>query len=218
MRDNRLYSSFYISIGLHSLFVVAIVAYILISGPSHKMSSITVSLVESPVRGSGNQAAAAAKPEIQPKEKEPEPAEEEPSATITHKIAEPHKSSAADRIAALQARKNVERKRLLTVSKNGSRAAGGGTPGGGTYDSVIGGIIQRNWANSDFLNRYRSLSAIITIRIERNGNITILGWEKKSNNQLFDREALRAITNSSPLPPPPAEMERSINFDPKKGR
>jgi|WetSurMetagenome_2_1015567.scaffolds.fasta_scaffold00085_25 TonB family protein len=221
MKDNRIYSSFYCSLGFHSFVLIAIVAYILITGPARKMTSLTVSLVESPVRGSVA-ATNTATPQV--KEKEVEPAEEEAAPTVTKAIPEPRTHTAKDRIAALQAKKQVERnatlRKQVNVSKGGARAAGGGDPGGGTYDSVIATIITKNWANADFLNKFRSLRAIITIRIARNGEITILGWEKKSGSSLFDREALRALTISSPLPPPPSgEMERSINFDPQqKGR
>jgi colicin import membrane protein len=76
------------------------------------------------------------------------------------------------------------------------------------------GRITRNWATADFQNKNKGLVAVINIRIMRNGSVTILGWEKKSGNPLFDREALRAINDSSPLPPPPGEIERSIRFNP----
>ena len=46
----------------------------------------------------------------------------------------------------------------------------------------------------------KDLLAIINIRIARNGNVTILGFEKKSGNPLYDRAAIKAITDASPLP------------------
>jgi TolA protein len=184
----------------------------LISGPSHKVASIVVSLVESPSKGTT----------IAPKEENIEPAEVEPATTLTQKP-EPKKSIANERIAALEAKKRVERmataRRPVSISKSSSpaatsSAASGGTSGGGTYESLIMGRITRNWATADFQNKNKGLIAVINIRIARNGSVTILGWEKKSGNPLFDREALRAIIDSSPLPPPPGEIERSIRFNP----
>jgi colicin import membrane protein len=214
MRDRQIYSSFYYSLGLHSFLLITIVAYILISGSSHKLSSITVSLVQSSVRGSSAAS-------VTPQTKQPEPVEEESKPTLTSK-AEPKATTAKDRIAALQAKKQVVKsaaqRRQLDISRSSAKVAGGGTPGGGSYEEVVGTIIQKNWANADFLNKYRSLRAIIAIRIARSGEVTILAWERKSGSALFDREALRAITNSSPLPPPPTEMEIGINFDPQKGK
>lgn len=209
MRDNQIYSSFYYSLGLHSLFFIAIVAYILISGSAHKITSMTVSLVESPIKGSSVVRAA-------PKEKEIEPAEVEPGTTLTKP--EPKSTTAKDRIAALQAKKQVvksaSQRRQLDISKDNAKVVGGGNLGGGGYEEGIAGIIRRNWANADFRNKHRNLLAIINVRIARSGQITIIGWEKKSGNSLYDREAVRALTDSSPLPPPPYEMEQSIRFNP----
>jgi outer membrane biosynthesis protein TonB len=209
MRDNQIYSSFYYSLGLHSFFLIAVVAYILISGSAHKITSMTVSLVESPARGSAIKIEA-------PKEKEIEPAEEAPSTTLTRP--ELKATTAKDRIAALEAKKralkSASQRRQIDISKDSAKVASGGTPGGGTYEEVIAGIIKRNWANADFRNKHRNLLAIINVRIARSGQITIIGWEKKSGNSLYDREAVRALTDSSPLPIPPYEMEQSIRFIP----
>jgi TonB family protein len=211
MKTDSIHNSVYYSLGLHSFFFIVVAAYILISGPSHKAASIVVSLVESPSKGAT----------IAPREENIEPVAEEPAPTITKKP-EPKKSIANDRIAALEAKKRVERsasaRRPVSISKSSSRAvtssASGGDKGGGTYESLIMGRITRNWATADFQNKNKGLVAVINIRIMRNGSVTILGWEKKSGNPLFDREALRAINDSSPLPPPPGEIERSIRFNP----
>jgi TonB family protein len=213
MRDRQIYNSFYFSLGLHSFFLIAIIVYVLITGSSHKMKSITVSLMQSSTRGSSAT--------VTPKVKQPDVADEKSKESLTARP-EPKAMTAKDRIAALQAKKQVVKsaaqRRQLDISKDSAKVAGGGPPGGGSYEEVVGTIIQKNWANADFLNKYRSLSAIISIKIARSGDITILGWEKKSGNALFDREALRAITSSTPLPPPPTEMEIGVNFDPRKGR
>jgi outer membrane biosynthesis protein TonB len=217
MKDQQIYSSFYFSLGLHSFFLIAIIVYILITGSSHKMKSITVSLIQSSTRGTPSSAVPTRTKQIEPAEKAvTKPVEE--SRTETRPAV-----TAKDRIAALQAKmkavRSASQRRHINISKDDTKVAGGGEHiGSERYQDQIGAMIQRNWANADFLNKYRSLSAIIVIRIARSGDVTILGWEKKSGNALFDREALRAITMSTPLPPPPTEMEIGVNFDPQKGR
>jgi|GEM_PF-1380408 len=217
MKDQQIYSSFYFSLGLHTFFLIAVIAYVLITGSARKMSNITVSLVQSPVRG------VAAKSIKTPTAQKEEPEREESKPSVTSKP-EPKADTARDRIAAMQAKKralkSASQRRQVDISKSGAKVAGAPGPQGGadSYEGLVGGIIQKNWYNADFLNRFRNYSAIINIRIARNGEITILGWEKKSGSALFDREALRALNNSNPLPPPPGEMEIGVNFDPQKGR
>jgi TonB family protein len=207
MRDDFINSSFYYSLGLHSFFFIAVAIYILFGAPSHKSVSMVVSLVESTSKGNVEA----------PEEETPAPVEEEAGTTLTPPKPEPKKSIADQRIAALEAKKRVERiasaRRQVSISKT-TRPPAGGTSGGGTYESLIMGRITRNWATADFLNKNKGLLAIVTIRIARNGSVTIVGWEKKSGNPLFDREALRAINDSSPLPPPPGEMEIGVRFNP----
>jgi TonB family protein len=77
---------------------------------------------------------------------------------------------------------------------------------------MIGSIIHEKFRIPESMDK--DLLAIVNIRIARNGNVTILGFEKKSGNPLYDRAAIKAITDASPLPPPPSEMERAIRLRP----
>ena len=61
-------------------------------------------------------------------------------------------------------------------------------------------------------SRDKDLVAIINIRISKSGSVTILGFEKKSGNPLYDSAAITAINDASPFPPPPAEMEIGMRF------
>jgi TonB family protein len=58
------------------------------------------------------------------------------------------------------------------------------------------------------------LQTLVSIRIEKDGSITIQKIEKGSGNQPFDRSVLRAITMANPLPQPVKEMEIGIRFRP----
>jgi TolA protein len=58
----------------------------------------------------------------------------------------------------------------------------------------------------------KNLAAIINIRISKSGSVTILGFEKKSGNPLYDSAAIKAINDAGPFPPAPAEMEIGMRF------
>ena len=134
------------------------------------------------------------------------------------------KDAVDERIAALEAKKKIatmsKLRRMLSISKTSagtgsstaSQSSHSGKSGGGTYESLITGLIHKQWIFPDTSDS--NLLAIVDIRIARSGNVTVLGFERKSGNTLFDRAAVRAILNASPLPPPIAEMEIGIRFTP----
>jgi TonB family protein len=205
MKNHPLFNPFLYAIGLHSFFLVVAIVYIFIAGSRFKAPVFVVSLVESQVKGTAAVEEKSAK------------TEELESVTVTK--APPEKPSkkmtkAEERITALEAKKTLRQKKLLSVSTTKAASSAESSSGGGTYEELIMGRIQRNWATADFLNKNKGLLTIINIRIARNGNVTILGFEKKSGNPLYDREAMRAINAASPFPPPPMEIERSIRFNP----
>jgi TonB family protein len=53
---------------------------------------------------------------------------------------------------------------------------------------------------------------IISIKIDKEGYIVAQEIEKSSGNKLFDRSATKALSRSSPLPPPPVAMEIGVRF------
>lgn len=211
MKTDRLYSSLVFSLCLHSLLVIAAVLYVMFSGSQYKAATFVVSLVDSSSGGSSSRVA-----EI------PSPSEEK-STRMTEKpekVTTKEKSDASERIAALEAKKKLETMARLrksvaisTTKGAGAKVSTSGTGSGGSdYISLIGGKIHQQWVFPETADK--DLLAIINIRIARNGNVTILGFEKKSGNVLFDRAAIRAINNASPLPPPSMEMEIGLKFYP----
>ncbi len=94
--------------------------------------------------------------------------------------------------------------KVITSAANGAA--------GTDYLTLIGNKIHQQWVPPE--NVDKSLIAMINCRITENGNVTILGFEKKSGNGLFDRAALKAINNAAQLPPPSTEMEIGVTFYP----
>jgi colicin import membrane protein len=219
MKTDRLSSYLPFSVGLHSLLVIAAIIYILYAGTHYKVTTFEVSLVDSS-SGRTSSAPARVKEESQPA---PEVKKNVRIPEKNEKITKKEINDVDERIAAIEAKKKIETmarlRKSISVSKtsSGTKEASAtsskpGPSGGGTYDDLIQSRIHRFWNNADFLNQ--DLLAIVAIRIQRNGDITILGFERKSGNPLFDREALKALNDASPLPPPPREMERNFRFTP----
>jgi outer membrane biosynthesis protein TonB len=137
-----------------------------------------------------------------------------------------------ERIEALRAKQKIEKlaklrkiidmgtpQRPQTTSQSGpsanSKTAGGSSSSGSDYSSLIQAKIHEQYrCPPDIFDK--DLESIVSVRIAKDGTITIENWEKKSGNPLFDRCVLRTLKMSSPLPPPPKEMEIGIRFSPQE--
>jgi colicin import membrane protein len=150
--------------------------------------------------------------------------EKEPSKKTTLKKKRTSEEiSVEDRIAALKAKKRIEkivklrREVLVNRSATGKGTEKPGEGGSGTatggYEALIKERIWGEWVLPEFLN-VEGLEALIRIRIHKDGRIEIVKVEESSNNSLFDRSALRAIQKASPLPPPPRQLEVYLRFRP----
>ncbi len=152
------------------------------------------------------------------------PAIEKPTRQDTQRV--------SDRISALLAKKRIERlaalRKVIDIGNHKAAPAGasssaaarpgrhgtGGTSSGsgGDYYSAIVGRIRQQWVYPDSLDK--DLEATVSIRIAKDGSVTIQGIERSSGNRLFDRSVLSAINKASPLPPPPQEIEIGVRFRP----
>ncbi|HEX8948661.1 MAG TPA: cell envelope integrity protein TolA [Dissulfurispiraceae bacterium] len=195
------------------------------------VSLVDISKVPGPAAG-GNAATRVEAP--QPQKETPAAAKETKTETAqsVHKPTREESAMVSDRISALKAKRKVERivalRKMIDVGRQGkpvpstsasaSRAragkgGGGGSAGGGAdYYSAIVARIRQQWVYPDSLDR--DLEAIISIRIAKDGSVTLGGIEKSSGNRLFDRSVLNAISKASPLPSPPQEMEIGVRFRP----
>lgn len=153
-----------------------------------------------------------------------------PSPQKTEKSNMHEENIVKERIAALQAKKKIEKMVALRkiVDIEGKRGATDGgsqnlkdkiastgtasTSASSDYYATIVKKIRQEWVFPENLDR--NLEAIVSIQIAKNGSIRIDKIEKSSGNPVFDRYALRAINKASPLPPPPHEMVVGVRFYP----
>ncbi|MBI5025390.1 MAG: cell envelope integrity protein TolA [Nitrospirae bacterium] len=78
------------------------------------------------------------------------------------------------------------------------------------YYSLITEKIWQQWVYPE--SGKSNLETIVTIRIGVDGKIISRRIEKPSGDPLFDRSVMNAISKSSPLPPPPREIEIGVRF------
>ncbi|MFO0754382.1 MAG: cell envelope integrity protein TolA [Thermodesulfovibrionales bacterium] len=141
-----------------------------------------------------------------------------------------------DRIAVLEAKKKIEKmaslRKVIEVAPQHSAAppsaakvpappakgsgpggSGAAPSGGADYSSLVANKIRQQWVYPETLDR--DLEAVISIRVAKDGSVTIDRLEKSSGNRLFDRSVMSAIAKASPLPaPPPGAEEMEVRFRP----
>ncbi|MDI6890188.1 MAG: energy transducer TonB [Thermodesulfovibrionales bacterium] len=128
-----------------------------------------------------------------------------------------------ERISAIEAKKRVEQ--IVRLRSMISLKASGGdrrdrsettpvhTGGGGLFDDYYTKIrreIRQQWVFPDI--GQNDLETIISMKIMKDGTISVQKIEKSSGNPFFDRSAIKALSKASPLPPPPYEMEIGVRF------
>jgi len=226
------------SLALHISIVV--IAFLVASfSPSRKIAPSYVVTLVAPPGDAGTTAAASAAPEAAPApaeskpetktkpepvpQKKSEPAPVAPKRTKQEKLADDQLLS--DRVAALKAKKRIEkmvaqrRTAEISKSKTGTSNSGspqsktkGGKPGGGDYVSLVTSRIHQNWIYPE--SSPQNLEMTVLLRVRKDGSASVERVIKGSGNPLFDRSVQRAITKSSPFPPPPQEMEIQATFSP----
>ena len=89
------------------------------------------------------------------------------------------------------------------------------------YYSVVYEKIQDAWKRHKFKKWDESLEALLVIEIDKNGEIIDSFFERKSKNDDFNVEVLKAVLLSKPLPkfPPDFKKEKleiGLRFKPNK--
>jgi TolA protein len=87
---------------------------------------------------------------------------------------------------------------------------GRGDEEGVDYYSMVSQKIWQHWFYSK--SRFSGLEVVVSIRIDKTGEVISQEIEKFSGDVLFDRSALKAINKASPFPPPPEELEIGVRF------
>lgn len=206
----KIYQSLFLSVFFHCVFILFILFGIRNSIQDFKnLTYVTL------IQEAGNSSETAMlqnKNEL--RESETEKHKKEVSKTVkkTPKISLSEEKLLQERLTALEAKKKI-----LEKAQSGFLTATGQQNMKGewvsqSYLTVISGLIRQNWNIPNTIPK--NLEAIVSVRILYNGQIIIEGFEKNSGNALFDSSVIKAIRNSSPLPPPKNEVRVGLRFRP----
>ena len=77
------------------------------------------------------------------------------------------------------------------------------------YYSAVYQKIHDNWVLPDLQNWDNALEAILVVKIRKDGLVTDSFFEKKSDNIYFNQFVLKAVKESSPLPPFPDRLDKN---------
>ncbi len=139
---------------------------------------------------------------------------------IDESISEIQAKKRIQRLARLRALVNVQGKggpQKTTSPTHSSISGRPGSTGEAGYIDKITAQIQDNWAVPDFFMN-KNLEAIISVRIGKDGTLYVERFEKKSGDRFYDKYVMDTIRKSSPVIPPPKEMEIGIRFSSNEGR
>ncbi|NOZ69684.1 MAG: TonB family protein, partial [Deferribacteres bacterium] len=112
-------------------------------------------------------------------------------------LAKRKKEKEAEEEAVAGAIENIRKKKLGRVS---SVAGTRDSADSDAYGRLISRIIKSHWGYPVEL-RDSDLEVIILFRMDEKGNIIFHRIEKSSGSRPFDRSAVKAVLDSSPLPP-----------------
>ncbi|MDD5712863.1 MAG: energy transducer TonB [Smithellaceae bacterium] len=80
------------------------------------------------------------------------------------------------------------------------------------YAGYVRARIRGGWSCPPALTGGRNLTAVIAVRVSRNGTVTDIHYEKKSGNPYYDNSALLAVRKQIPFPPLPEGSGDSVEF------
>jgi len=207
----KIYSSLFLSIIFHSLFILLLIFGI--KNSTHDLKNITYitlmhesinkSITNSNLQNTEKNEIAKLNPIVKQKEK------------INEKKIKSDEELLEERLSAIRAKKRIQEIAISTSLKSNTASSTNklnSNEFSSSYFTIISGLIRQHWSIPDTVPK--NLEAIVAVRILSNGQVIIEGFEKSSGNTIFDSSVIRAIKKSSPLPPPKSEVILGIRFKP----
>jgi len=213
----KIYTSLFISIFFHSLFIIFLIFGIKNSVYDFKNLTYVTLIPETNNVGISSQENQKTAEENKTIQEKPAITKKDEATEKTTKITKDEEKLLQERLSALRAKKRILESASSSKTQGGTPQVGtsGSIKGEGVSSSYLGlisGLIRQKWSIPETVPK--NLEAIVSVRILPNGQVVIEGFEKHSGNALFDSSVIKALKNSSPLPPPKGEVVVGLRFKP----
>jgi len=213
----KIYPSLFISIFFHSLFIIFLIFGIKNSAYDFKNLTYVTLIPEGNNVGISSQTNPKTDEEIKTFQEKPVIKQKDGISEKTNKITKAGEELLQERLSALKAKKRIlesasSSKTQGSTPQVGSSGSIKGEEVSSSYLGLISGLIRQKWSIPETVPK--NLEAIVSVRILPNGQLVIEGFEKHSGNALFDSSVIKALKNSSPLPPPKSEVVVGLRFKP----
>jgi len=217
-RRKRIKEHFTFGVILSLLLHSAVAAFIILAPrwtSSKEERYITVELISLP-----KPARAAKKKTVAVKKREeaPKPPKKEEKALVLPKEGKKREKERKKPVKREKVKKQSERKPIPPKQMGREATISGGLRGGDIsllnihnirflwYQTIVTSILRSNWATAVAGEEARGKKVVVMFTIKKNGEISGVKLVKRSGIFTLDQAVLRAILNSSPLPPIPEEF------------
>lgn len=130
-------------------------------------------------------------------------------AKLKKKKAEDLAKAEEEEEAIAEALEDIRKKKLITVAKGPGTQAIQASTGIDAYSALVRQKILEEWIHTRLDS---ALEAIVSFKVNINGEVIDPMVIKSSGNRLFDISTVKAVKKASPLPPPAVENEIEVRF------
>jgi TonB family protein len=128
-------------------------------------------------------------------------------ARIAREALEQERQILAESIKSLNAARQPS---TAAEQQSGAAAASGGSTSliESQYHAAIFSRLQQFWSLPEYMQKDQSLTAVVVITIQQDGEVANMVFESKSGDRVFDQFVSKTIAAANPLPPIPPAMKK----------
>jgi TonB family protein len=128
-------------------------------------------------------------------------------ARIAREALEQERQILAESIKSLNAARQPS---TAAEQQSGTAAASSGSASliESQYHAAIFSRLQQFWSLPEYMQKDQSLTAVVVITIQQDGEVANMVFESKSGDRVFDQFVSKTIAAANPLPPIPPAMKK----------
>ncbi|MEN8263621.1 MAG: TonB family protein [Nitrospirota bacterium] len=112
-----------------------------------------------------------------------------------------------------EALEDIRKKKQISISTGPGAQGVRASTKTDAYSAVVRQQILAEWIHPEFES---ALEAIVSFKVNTNGDVIAPRIIKSSGNRIFDSSTIKAVKKASPLPPPAVDEEIEVRFHNEK--